>query len=328
MPRGAAPPLLLAVLLLSLATRPTTGVAVLLYSLPESIQLDNASIVRVNPSGPTIYDTTLIDVWRLGAGAMHNKVSGWDVDAYTGAGLPASAARALTPLAPGSTAVQFANGTFGAHLNLLTNPLQPGATLGTITIENNFGTPAAPWSGLDGVVACSVDYTVPTAHRTGVAVYTSWTLGIAHASDFIWYETTLFDLDRPLGGDELWLDTISGSIIVHAPLTSAPSAFHTLAPGSALASTTPWAGWRRFAFSISAAQVAGALHAANAKFNRTLDTDPAHWRLVHMNVEVEGTPGDVRAGHALRDMRIEALSGGGAASVAAAAAVSGGVHAT
>lgn len=293
----------------ALASSPSYPVTQLLYSLPPSLQLDNASIVRVNPSGPSsnIHDTTLVDVWRLGDGVLHN-VSSWDVSAVTGAGLSPTSARALLPAAIDSSAIQYGDGVFGASLNMFTNALQPGATLGTITIENNWSPPTrvAPWSGAASALALSLEYQCPTASRTGVAVYSSWSLGIAHVAsgDFLWYETTLFDLHRPLGGDEIWMDTISGNLIIHAPLTAAPSAFHTLAPGSAVASSEPWAGFRAMAFTIDAVQVHNALVAANLKFNRSLDVDVRSWVLVHFNVELEGTS-DSRAGHALRNLRIE-----------------------
>ena len=103
----------------------------------------------------------------------------------------------------------------------------------------------------------------------------------------------------------MWHDTISGNVILHGVL-GAPSAFHTTAPDSAAASTRAWAGWRRIHFTVSAAQVAGAVAAANAKFNLTLSTDAAAWAVVHFNVELEGTAG-VSAGHALRGLTIAAV---------------------
>ena len=121
----------------------------------------------------------------------------------------------------------------------------------------------------------------------------------------MWYETALFDLERPLGGDEVWRDTISGNVIVHGVL-GAPSAFHTAAPDSCAASSQAWAGYRRAHFSVGAAQVRAAMGAANAQFNLTLSLDPAQWALVHWNVELEGTAG-VAAGHSLHSLTITAI---------------------
>jgi len=116
-------------------------------------------------------------------------------------------------------------------------------------------------------------------------------------------------LNRPLGGDVVWLDTISGRPIVHGVITrgaAPPSRFHRVFDDSVDSAAAPWAGFRRFHFAIEAAHVAAAMAAANAKFNLTLDTDAAAWRLVHTNVEVEATAGGAAA-HSLRGMTIGAL---------------------
>ena len=112
-------------------------------------------------------------------------------------------------------------------------------------------------------------------------------------------------MDRPLGGDELWHDTISGDVIIHGVLGAA-SAFHTAAADSAAASTSAWAGFRKIHFTVSAAQVSGAIAATNAKFNLSLDVDASAWSLVHFNVELEGTA-NVSAGHSLHSLTLTAL---------------------
>ena len=276
-----------------------------LFSLPDSLPLDNASIVRINPTS-TPLDLALVDLWRLGAGPLANETA-WDVSAWTGSGLVgAAASRALLPPANvnGSTAVQFAGGVFGASLNLFTTPLAPTDSLGTITIENNWSptTRVQPWAAPGRLLDMSVDYQAFSAFRTGVAVYSSWSLGISNnvTGRFVWYETALWDLDRDLGGDELWIDTISGNVIVHGVL-GVPSAFHTMAADSAASSSSVWAGFRTFHWTISAAEVAAAIKGAEAKFNTTLGSDPSEWILVHTNIELEGTS-NVRGAHSLKNM--------------------------
>ena len=167
---------------------------------------------------------------------------------------------------------------------------------------------AAPWRGGGAPgLELSIEYQVPVAAKTGVAVYTSWSIGLTVGGQFVWYETALFDLDRPLGGDEIWMDTISHRPIVHAVLShTAPSLFHRVFPDSAVSDTAPWTGWRRFHFAIEEEHVRAAVLATNAKFNTTLSDDAADWRLVHTNVEVEGTAGGTAA-HALRAMVISTL---------------------
>lgn len=278
-----------------------------LFSLPDSLNLTAA--VAVDPA--TGSDEILLAIFRVGAGPAG--ALDWDLSSRTGAALPAADARGVRPTLEGSTAVQYGNATFGALLNLTATPLEPGASLGTVTIACDFSAAraAAPWAAGARGLELSIEYQVPLASKTGVAVYTSWTVGLATAAagSFVWYETALFDLDRPLGGDVVWLDTISGRPIVHGVLARAqqpPSRFHRMFDDSAESATAPWAGYRRFHFAIEAEHVAAAMAAANAKFNLTLDTDPAAWRLVHTNVEVEGTAGGTAA-HSLRAMVIGAL---------------------
>lgn len=300
------PPVLFVVtttLLLTLSSARTV-----LFSLPASLPLDNATIVRINPT-VTVYDQALVDLWRLGAGPLA-PVSLWNLSAWSGSGIAQlTDTRALLPPAAqnGSTAVQFADGVFGASLNLFDTPMAPTDTLATITIENNWSpqTRVAPWGAPGGALELSIEYVAQSAFRTGVAVYSSWSLGLSNAvtGKYIWYETALWDLGRDLGGDELWIDTISGNVIVHGVLGPAPSAFHTMAAGSASSSNECWDGFRTFSFSVSSSQVAAAVSAAEAKFNVTLGGDPADWLLVHTNVELEGTP-NARGAHALRNMTI------------------------
>ena len=284
-----------------------------LFSLPVSLPLDNSSVVRVNPTA-TPLDETLVDFWRLGAGPLAAETT-WDVSAWTGSGIASRAeSRALLPPASvnGSTAMQFAGGVFGASLNLFETPLAPPDSLGTITIENNWSpaTRVQPWAPAQGgaVLDMSVRYQAFSGFRTGVAVYSSWSLGLSNARTqrFVWYETALWDLDRDLGGDELWIDTISGNVIVHGVL-GAPSDFHTMTADSAASSNACWSGFRLFHWTISAGEIAKAIQMAEAKFNTTLGADPADWELVHTNIELEGTPG-VRGAHSLANMTISLTS--------------------
>ena len=180
--------------------------------------------------------------------------------------------------------------------------------MGTITIgyDWSLSSRVAPWR--DGFLDMSVEYKVPTADkcRTCTAIYSSWTIGLAsqNGSSFVWYETALFDLERPLGGDVVFMDTISGRPIIHSPLSFGEiSHFHSLLPDSAPSSSEPIREFQRFHFSIEAQHVVNAMTAANSKYNLTLSEDPAEWYLVHTNVELEGTSGGA-AGHSLRNMII------------------------
>jgi hypothetical protein len=295
-------------LFLSLASAAAPRV---LFSLPASLALDNSSIVRINPTS-TPLDTVLVDFWRLGAGPLAPEAS-WDLSAWTGSGIALREdTRALLPPAAvnGSTAVQFAGGVFGASLNLFTTPLAPADSLGTITIENNWSpaTRVQPWAEEGALLDMSVLYEAHSAFRTGVAVYSSWSLGLLNNATkrFVWYETALWDLDRALGGDQLWIDTISGNVIVHGVLGPS-SAFHSQAPDSANSTSSCWtSGPRLFHWTVSAEQIATSIALAEDKFNTTLGRDPSEWLLVHTNIELEGTS-NVRGAHSLSGMVISLL---------------------
>ena len=295
---------------MELCGRPAPARATVLMQMPDQLDLANASLARVNPAGG-LADATVLTVWRIGDGPLLDAASaGWDVGDWTRA-RAGSPQAALTPGAAGSSAVSYANGTFGALLSTLANPIQNGSSLGTITIEHNWSPAAAvqPWASAsaEARLDMSVLYEAPEAFRSGEAVYSSWSLGLRHnvSSVFVWYETAIFDLNRDLGGDEVWHDTISGDVIVHGVL-GAPSAFHARAFDSAAASSAVWARKRLLHFSVAGAHVRAAIEQTNAAFNLTLGTDPAFWSLVHTNIELEGTSG-ARAGHSLSAMRIMLL---------------------
>jgi hypothetical protein len=206
-----------------------------LLQMPDSLDMTNASIVRVNPfDGPQVFDQFLVDVWRLGDFKMQPVM--WNVSDWTGLGVPeekqGGSQLGPSPSAIASTAVQYYSGSFGANLNTFSNPIQPNQSLATITIEYNWSpeTRTSPWSATASFLELSLLYEVPSASRQGVAVYSSWSLGLLHKTTqkFVWFETALFDLDRPLGSDVIWLDTISGNAIVHGVLADERSLFHTV----------------------------------------------------------------------------------------------------
>jgi hypothetical protein len=124
----------------------------------------------------------------------------------------------------------------------------------------------------------------------------------------VWFETALFDLDRPLGGDVVWLDTISGSAIIHGVLAAQQSLFHTKKPDSATSTSSTFSGLALFHFEISGDNIHAAMLAANSKFPElNLSSAASEWQLVHTNVEVEGTALG-QCGHSLRDMSIRLIS--------------------
>ena len=145
-----------------------------LLRMPHSIDLTNASIVRVN-GGPPIFDQFVVDLWRLGDVKLQPVL--WRASEWTGLDVPQGSQgefqRGPSPSVAGSTAVQYYNGTFGANLNLFTDPIQPNQSLATITMEYNWGaeTRCAPWAAPASRLELSLLYQVPVAARNDSAVY-------------------------------------------------------------------------------------------------------------------------------------------------------------
>jgi hypothetical protein len=136
-----------------------------LLKMPDSIDMTNASIVRVNPfGGPQVFDQFVVDVWRLGDFKLQSVQ--WNVSDWTRLRIPEDQLPEYqlgpSPSVLGSTAVQYYNGTFGANLNLFANPIQTNQSLATITIEYNWSpaTRVSPWAAPGSYLELSVHYQV------------------------------------------------------------------------------------------------------------------------------------------------------------------------
>jgi hypothetical protein len=288
----------------------TFGDSAILYSMPSDLNLSTNA--RADPQ-TTLFDNTSISLWRIAtAGESCEPITGWDGGNWTGLfvapSIRASHQCGLHPSHLGSTVVQYADGAFGAQLNLFDTP--PTASLGTVTVEYTWSQPrwVAPWPGgvHDGaVVECTTSYQAPTAYKDGVAIYSTWSLGFHSAvnvSHYVWYETALFDLNRSFS-QVIWMDTISGYPIVHSYLGVPSQRYHTELPGCAHSSNATMPGLRWVGFTINATQFAAAISDANAVSGEGYSTDPADWRLGHWNIEAEGT-GAGRMGHEVMGLQI------------------------
>jgi len=284
-----------------------------LFTLPFSLNFTESA--SVNPqSGQQPDDTILLAVFRDGDFPLL-PVDAWNMGEKTGSPAPSAFQLGLAPSIPFSTSVSYFQGTFSTILDLVSLPLQPGASLGTVTLGYDFSPQKQilPWAQPGAALDMSVFYKCPMALKASPsltsAVYSSWSLGLRHrvSQTFVWYETLLFDLHRPLGSDIIWMDTITGSPIVHSVLShDAPSAFHNIATDSSPSNDTVSDSFRLYHFSIAPQHIVAAMSAANAKFNLSLGTDPADWKLVHTNIEAEGTAGG-RMAHSLKNMQISWL---------------------
>lgn len=209
----------------------TSGATI--YSMPQTLNLTTHA--RVDPT-TTLFDDTSISLWRIATpGETCSPVTAWDGGNWTGLSVPAadraSDQAGLHPTHFGSTVVQYEAGAFGTHLNLYDTP--PTGSLGTVTVEYTWSQPrwVAPWPrGLSDAtrVECTMDYQAPTAAKTGVAIYSSWSLGFhaaGNASQYVWYETELFDLGRAFS-QVIWSEPEEegrrAGARVHSPLPTFP----------------------------------------------------------------------------------------------------------
>ena len=263
--------------------------------MPSALNLSTHA--RVNPT-TTLFDDTSISLWRIAQpGEVCSAITPWDGGNWTGLSVPPAARLldqcGLHPTHVGSSVVQYEEGAFGAQLNLFDTP--PTASLGTITVEYTWSQPrwVQPWPrGLTDatLIECTMQYQAPTAYKEGVAIYSSWSLGFhsaLNASQYVWYETALFDLERSFS-QTIWMDTISGYPIVHSYLGVASQRYHTELSGCMHSSNAVIQGLRTVAFTINATQFAAAISDANAVSGENYSTDPSDWRLGHWNVEAEG----------------------------------------
>jgi hypothetical protein len=280
----------------------------IIYSQPHDI--DMKTQVRVNPT-KGVFDTTYVSLFRLPASSL--KPITWDVGTFTGLNitkeLREKAQLGFYPDHYGSTAVQYKDGVMGAHLNTYdTHPI--GASLATITIDYNWSpsTRVSPWRTTNtSLLHLSLNTQVPTADRRGIAVYTSVSIALAHipSGRFVWYETAIFDLHRPLG-NFIQQDTFTSGAIIHGVLDDKPNPYHTALPGCLHSQQDPWKDLRQLNITISAQQFQQGIKDANRLLKIDLPTDVHEWTIVNLNVEVEATD-MCRAGHTVSDLKLELI---------------------
>ena len=141
------------------------------YRMPQSLDLRSA--VRDNATGARL-DTTLCSIWRLTQPHQAlSPVTAWDAGRWTGlhvgAPAPPSSQMGVQTNCDGSSVIQFFNGTFGALLNLATDPVVPPANLGTITVEYTPSQPnwIYPWkTDSSTLIHTKFEYQVPAANVT------------------------------------------------------------------------------------------------------------------------------------------------------------------
>ena len=73
---------------------------------------------------PTLFDTVVIDIWRL-SGLYLQNVSDWSLAPWTGSPttLPRASQRGLLPQLNGSSAVSYSNASFSACLDTFSSEI-------------------------------------------------------------------------------------------------------------------------------------------------------------------------------------------------------------
>jgi len=217
-------------------------------------------------------------------------------------------------------AVQFSSdGVWGAAINTSgTNASKEPLT--TSTLESAFGDEGcAPVFGQGGQGGFQVELemAVPTAFHEPrapglpAAVYVSLSIylqTIRPPRRFVWYSTNLFDLERDVVTDHVFIDTSSKKLIVSGPL-SGVSSYNRRLPDSALARNTTFGPQRlRFAYAVDAGHVEQGIRDGLARFPDALDlpTRADAYCVPGYNIELEGTKG-AGAGIAVWGLNITAM---------------------
>ena len=284
-----------------------------LYAQPGG-SLDLATHVFANPTAnhgkwPRFVNGTSIVFWQTHAGAALAIDTPTDADLSAQTRMPgpavAPAQQALSAGGAATQGAQYARGTLGLYLN--TTGAREALT--TATIESSFmdgRKGCVPvWSGGagDGLVV-SLDLAAPTAAHCArgradgapCAIYSTLSLNV-HSRDFqhyMWYETSLFDLDRPVLRDNILFDQSSQQPIVHGFVGTRggpASRYNARVAGSAPAFNGTRATAQRLAWRVAAEHVERAVADVKRRFNATgLPGDARDWCVGGFNIELEGTP--------------------------------------
>jgi hypothetical protein len=233
----------------------------------------------------------------------------WDAGGLTGftPSLPASAQLGFQNRAGTSTA-QMEGGTVGAYIN--SADLPPSTADQTMMITPQFifpsGNQPMPFAHSQGSLSGSMDLQVPVA--VGSDAYILADLLFESASGVrISYGIKIF---RNGGGGNAVVGfayaSDSNTYQVNSPIGS-DGRFVTPAAGGASAASTPWSGWRHFAWSISQAQFVSALQELTKQFpGKVTVTDPAQYVLaeVHLNAEFHTQGKPAQLGWSMRGLTL------------------------
>ena len=132
-------------------------------------------------------------------------------------------------------------------------------------------------------------------------------------SQFIWYSTNLFDLERDVQQDHVFIDSSSRKLIISGPV-SGYSKYNHAVDGSALARNTTFGGGGellRFSYTVAASHVEQGIRDGLARYpshwvNQSLPLNASSYCVPGYNIELEATPG-AGAGISVRGLNITVL---------------------
>lgn len=245
-----------------------------------------ASIAYAAP-GPAVGGPRLI-IWAMGSEAVSTPVT-WSVSRYTGFAPAAPLFRRQIGPGdePGTTALQAYGDEIGVFLApekaFRTGVIQP------VVYEYNWDPETAPepWQEPGAELSYSFELQVATASSAGGAVpYITAPVVLRDKTGgkSFWVNPAAFDL-RGFGEERPWTDscpTCTQMAMVSSKFASG-TRYVKLGPGSSISQSSPWRGYRRFEYRVSADQVKAMASALGAAFS----TDPKDYQLTHFNLNPE-----------------------------------------
>ena len=312
-----------------------------MYTQPSG-PIDVPSHVYANPKPwplANMTNETGTTFWQRGdhpAAALTTPYAGQgdtDVAAWTGVQAQPHEQAQAEPVGgsgcPWSSVQYTSGGVWGAALN--TTGADPVSEhLSTTTLESNWYTDPIATTCVDAFrdgsgnvssgLAVEMELSVPfgfhglrNGSTTPAAIYISLSLYLRGkaTSSFIWYSTSLFDLDRDVTRDHVFIDTSSDKLIISGTL-SGHSAYNKLVLGSALSRNTTFTEWLPFRWHVTAAHVEQGIRDGLARFpahfaNHTLPTSAQDYCVPGFNIELEGTP-EAGLGMRMRGLNISRVS--------------------
>lgn len=168
------------------------------------------------------------------------------------------------------------------------------------------------WPSTHSGVRVSMDLAVHQASKDNTsAIYITTSFGLHHYNNqsqpdaFVWYETSVFDLNRTMP-EWVHVDTFSKQAIIHGVLNGpGRSRYHQQTRGTANASSNIFPTFQNFQFTICANHLLTGIQDVRAQMpSFQLPTDTENWAITHINFELEALV-NAQAGYEMRGLIVE-----------------------